>query len=292
MRGGHRHQAALIVLCYTRPTVSKRKQAVGILDVILGRDQNGKPSKINMALIALMLWQLYKSMKSGDAQSAPAPAPHSGKGKSLPPTPAPEPSPGKPGGDIGDLLDAMTRDNATRPHSPGGAQGGGRDAGTGGGLGPLGDILGDILGGGRPGGGRAGPSGGGMGGGLGDILGDILGGGRSMPRAAAAPSGGSAGDLLGGLITGGGLGALLQQFEQSGRGDAAQSWVSRGGNIPLTPKDIESTFGAGTIETIAERLGMPRNELLQGLSEAMPGVIDSLTPDGRLPTPQEIARWT
>jgi len=262
---------------------------VGILDVILGRDQNGKPSRINMALIALMLWQLYRSMKSGDAQSAPAPAPvpRSGKGKSLPPSPEPEPSQGKPGGDIGDLLDAMTRDNATRPHSPGGSQGGGRDGGMGGGLGPLGDILGDILGGG--GGGR--PSGGGPGGGLGDILGDILGGGRSMPRAAAAPSDGSARDLLGGLIAGGGLGALLQQFEQAGRGDAAQSWVSRGGNIPLTPKDIESTFGADTIATIAERLGMPRSELLQGLSEAMPAMVDSLTPDGRLPTPQEIARW-
>lgn len=268
---------------------------MGILDVILGRDQSGRPSKINMALIALMLWQLYKSMKSGDAQSAPAPAPvpRSGKGKSLPPAQEPEPSQGKPGGDIGDLLDAMTRDNATRPHSPGGSQGGG--GGMGGGLGPLGDILGDILGGGRAGGGR-GPSGGGTGGGLGDILGDILGGGRSMPRAAGAPSGGaqsggSVGDLLGGLIAGGGLGALLQQFEQSGHGDAAQSWVSRDGNIPLTPKDIESTFGAGTIDAIAGRLGMPRNELLQGLSEAMPGVVDSLTPEGRLPTQQDIARW-
>lgn len=254
---------------------------MGILDVLLGRDQNGKPSKINMALIALMLWQLYRSMQSGDAQ----PVPGGGRTKTPSPAPAPEPSQGKPGGDIGDLLDAMTRDNATRPHSPGGSQGGG---GIGGGLGPLGDILGDILGGGRAGGGR-GSSGGG--GGLGDILGDILGGGRGMPRAASAPSDGSAGNLLGGLIAGGGLGALLQQFEQSGRGDTAQSWISRGKNIPLTPKDIESTFGADTIETIAERLGMPRSELLQGLSEAMPGMVDSLTPDGRLPTPQEIARW-
>ena len=36
--------------------------------------------------------------------------------------------------------------------------------------------------------------------------------------------------------------------------------------------------------------GMPRDDLLQGLSQYLPQVVDHLTPEGRLPTEQEAAR--
>ena len=138
------------------------------------------------------------------------------------------------------------------------------------------------------------------GGGLGDILGDILGGGGrgGMPGARvvrpakrSARSGlGGLGGLLAGGAGGGVLADILSQFEQAGKGDAAKSWVSRGENIPVTPKDIESTFGSGIIDELAAQFGMPRDELLKGLSQAMPEAVDALTPDGRLPTAEEITR--
>ena len=54
---------------------------MGILDVILGRDAQGTPSKVNMALIALLLWRWYQSRQSaGGAQAEPAPAPRGGGG--------------------------------------------------------------------------------------------------------------------------------------------------------------------------------------------------------------------
>ena len=53
---------------------------MGILDVILGRDAQGSPSKINMALIALLLWRWYQSQSAGGAQPQPAPAPRGGGG--------------------------------------------------------------------------------------------------------------------------------------------------------------------------------------------------------------------
>jgi uncharacterized protein YidB (DUF937 family) len=37
--------------------------------------------------------------------------------------------------------------------------------------------------------------------------------------------------------------------------------------------------------------GMSRKELLVGLSRELPEVVDKLTPDGRLPTKEEAARW-
>jgi uncharacterized protein YidB (DUF937 family) len=36
---------------------------------------------------------------------------------------------------------------------------------------------------------------------------------------------------------------------------------------------------------------MSRDDLLNGLSQQLPDVIDRLTPDGRLPTEQEAARF-
>ncbi len=59
-----------------------------------------------------------------------------------------------------------------------------------------------------------------QGGGLGDVLGQVLGGGSQR--------GGGLGDVLGQVLGGGGaggLGGLLQKFEQNGMGAEAHSWV-------------------------------------------------------------------
>lgn len=302
---------------------------MGILDVILGSNAQGRPSKMNMALIAILLWQMYKSATAKSAGGAkPMPSPLPSGGRTPIPAPAPEPGSGRmPGGEgnLGDVLGGGLGDvlNRTGRPSGGGAGGGlgdilgdilgggaGRGGGrpmpqdggsSGGGGGTLGDILGDILGGGAGrGGGRPMPQGGGMGGGLGDILGGILRGNPNMRAAGNAGDGfddilKQLGPLLGGAAAGGllsgGLNDLLRDFQEHGHADAAQSWVSRGENIPVTPREIENTFGSQTINDLATQLGMPKAELLSGLSETLPEVVDRMTPEGRLPTDEEISRW-
>ncbi len=101
---------------------------------------------------------------------------------------------------------------------------------------------------------------------------------------------GGLGGLLAGGASGGVLGGLLQQFDQAGQGDAARSWVSSGENVPVTPKEVEKTFGSDIIDQLAEQFGIDKNELLKGLSQMLPQVVDQLTPDGRLPTEQELSR--
>jgi uncharacterized protein YidB (DUF937 family) len=300
-----------------------------------------------MALIALMLWQWYKSRNAGGAAEVPEPIP-SPRGQARIPSEAPArvpqsapaqvPSPGSAGdsdSDFGPLA------NPGNMRIPGG--GGGRGRGHpmddeeeeqggpgGGGGGSIGDILNDILRGGLGGGpgggmqmpdgddemddprGRRGggrgmpmPRGGGRGdGGLGDILGDILGGGRGMPGQRMTGGGqsdplsdllqsagiGGLGGLLAGGASGGVLGDLLKQFDQSGQGEAARSWVSSGENVPVTPKQIENTFGSDIIDQLAQQFGIDKNELLKGLSQELPKVVDQLTPDGRLPTEHELSR--
>ena len=83
----------------------------------------------------------------------------------------------------------------------------------------------------------------------------------------------------------------MRQFDQSGAGDAARSWVSQGENMPVTPRQIEMTFGSDIIHQLAGQFGMDKTELLQGLSETLPNVVNQLTPEGRLPTEDEISRW-
>ncbi len=122
--------------------------------------------------------------------------------------------------------------------------------------------------------------GGGMGGGLaGGGLGDLLKGGLGGLLA-----GGAAGSVISG-----GLGDLLKQFQQNGQGDTANSWVSPGPNKAISPGDLAKALGADQIETLASQSGLSRDELLAGLSQHLPDVINHLTPDGRLPTESELS---
>jgi uncharacterized protein YidB (DUF937 family) len=165
------------------------------------------------------------------------------------------------------------------------------DANAGGTGGGLGDLLGGLLGGGQQAPSR---NPGGPGGGLGDILGGLLGGG-----GRGAPSGGGLGGLLGGALAGGaagsilngGLGSLLEQFQQNGQGQAAASWVGKGPNQDISESDLARSIGSEDIEALASHTGLSRNELLAGLSRELPGAIDQLTPNGRLPTDEEASRW-
>ena len=108
------------------------------------------------------------------------------------------------------------------------------------------------------------------------------------------------GDLggLGGLLTGGaaggmlsgGLGDLIKQFQGAGKGNVADSWVGTGRNEPIAPTDLSKVLTPEQMEFLTARTGLSREELLAGLSEQLPQVVDKLTPDGRLPTPEEMAR--
>ncbi len=117
-------------------------------------------------------------------------------------------------------------------------------------------------------------SGGGLGGGLGDIL--------------KGPLGGLLGGAAAGSVISGGLGDLMKQLQQSGHGEAANSWVGTGPNKPISPGDLGSALGADQIDSIAAQSGLSRDDLLKGLSQYLPQVVDHLTPDGRLPTDSEV----
>jgi uncharacterized protein YidB (DUF937 family) len=87
-----------------------------------------------------------------------------------------------------------------------------------------------------------------------------------------------------------GVGNTVEDIERSGHGEIARSWVGRGENRPISPEKLEAALGEHGIRDLMEQTGMERDELLATLSEHLPRVIDHLTPEGRLPTEQEVSR--
>jgi uncharacterized protein YidB (DUF937 family) len=126
-------------------------------------------------------------------------------------------------------------------------------------------------------------------------------GGASGTREADA--GGGLGDLLkgglGGLLAGGaagsilsgGLGSLIDQFQQAGHGDAAKSWVGTGPNREMSESDLAKSIGIDDLDALARHTGLSRDDLLSGLRRELPGAVDELTPDGRIPSGDEASRW-
>jgi uncharacterized protein YidB (DUF937 family) len=88
----------------------------------------------------------------------------------------------------------------------------------------------------------------------------------------------------------GGLGGLLKQFQQKGLGDAVDSWVKTGPNTAVAPGQVSGALGPDVIDALSQRTGLPKDQVLQILSQVLPNVVDQLTPEGRLPTHQEITR--
>ena len=144
------------------------------------------------------------------------------------------------------------------------------------------------LGGSQPGSSPAAPAPNTVNAGLPGGLGGALGGGGLGDLLKGGLGGLLAGGAAGSVISGG-LGDLLNQFQQSGHGDAANSWVSPGPNKQISPGDLASALGADQINTLASQTGMSRDELLAGLSQHLPDVINQLTPLGRPPGPNEVS---
>lgn len=133
------------------------------------------------------------------------------------------------------------------------------------------------------------------------VANQVLGGSRSAPGTAAANQGGGLTDLLrnlggaaGGAVPGGlagGLGGLLEKFQQAGLGDVARSWVGNGQNQPVGPDQLGGALGPETVDHLTQQTGMNREDLLAQLAQALPQIIDRLTPNGRLPTQDELKHY-
>lgn len=132
----------------------------------------------------------------------------------------------------------------------------------------------------------------------GGLLDGLLGGGAtngtglgSLGGLAEMLTGNSTNSADNGGRVASGLGGLMESFQKSGHGDIANSWVADGENKPIAPHQLQDALGGETVDQLSQQTGLPQDELLQQLSQALPSVVDGLTPNGRLPNQNELANY-
>jgi uncharacterized protein YidB (DUF937 family) len=149
--------------------------------------------------------------------------------------------------------------------------------------GGLGSVLGSALGGSQ----RAGS------GGLGEILGAML-GGSHQPPAQQGGLGANVG-LLAALLplalqliqSQGGLAGLAAKFQNAGMGEHVKSWVGTEANQAISGEHVTQAMGGDTLEQLAQQLGLPQEQVSNGLAEVLPEIVNQMTPQGRMPDNQQ-----
>ena len=86
----------------------------------------------------------------------------------------------------------------------------------------------------------------------------------------------------------GGLGGLVQAFQSHGFGEVVGSWVSTGQNLPISPEQIARVLGSQQLSQFASQAGVSHDVAGQTLASLLPGVVDKLTPNGQLPSNNEL----
>ena len=126
-------------------------------------------------------------------------------------------------------------------------------------MGLLDSVIGSVLGG--SGGGSA----------LSPILAEILGGQNASGQQAVQP----------------GLMGLVERFTQAGHGNTVNSWVGNGPNQPIEPSALQSVFGQNQVNQWSQQTGMAPNDLLGQLAQFLPHAVNTMTPNGQVPTSAE-----
>jgi len=118
---------------------------------------------------------------------------------------------------------------------------------------------------------------------LGQIIGGVLGGGQQGQPSAIA-------GILHQVLAaqdgkgGGGVADLVSRFQAAGLGQQAQSWVGTGANQPISGNDIEQVFSPQQVQDWAQQAGTTPDAMKAVLAQALPHVVDHMTPGGQIPS--------
>jgi len=109
---------------------------------------------------------------------------------------------------------------------------------------------------------------------LDQLAGQVLGGGEK----------GNMVQLVMALInnTEGGLPGLISRLQAGGLTEQVSSWLGGGANEAVGAGEISNVLGEGMIGQLANQFGMSNDAVAGGLAQALPGLIDKLSPQGEV----------
>ncbi len=81
----------------------------------------------------------------------------------------------------------------------------------------------------------------------------------------------------------GGIRGFVDRFRQAGLGGLVDSWLGRGPNVDLEPRQLEQVIGRDSIERVSASAGLAPAQAAPALAFLVPRFIDIITPDGIVP---------
>ena len=94
--------------------------------------------------------------------------------------------------------------------------------------------------------------------------------------------------LVIGMLKSGGLQKMMSGFQEQGMGEKADSWVSSGGNEPVSGSEMRVGLGDEEVRHFAQQAGIPEDEAADVLAAVVPQVVNNLTPNGSVPSDDEL----
>jgi uncharacterized protein YidB (DUF937 family) len=82
----------------------------------------------------------------------------------------------------------------------------------------------------------------------------------------------------------GGIQGVVAEFQKTGFGQQASSWVGTGPNIPITADQIQQALGSEKVKELGAKFGIPVDKVAEMLANYLPAAVDKATPDGKLPS--------
>jgi uncharacterized protein YidB (DUF937 family) len=108
------------------------------------------------------------------------------------------------------------------------------------------------------------------------LLDDLIGGVVSAVAGDKAPV------LNEFLRSNGGVSGLAETFQKGGAGEVFASWVSTGENRALTTETVQQVLGSAQVQQLAQKLGVDPQQASGLIAQALPQLIDRLTPNGTI----------
>lgn len=161
----------------------------------------------------------------------------------------------------------------------------------------LGGLLGSVLGqlGGQQ---TQNKSQGGLGGLLGSVLGQL--GGQQQPQVQPCSNAGFSGGgktlliavlplVLAWIQKQGGLQGALDKLRGQGLTSQVDDWVStgEGANASVNQQAVQNLFDDQDVEQVAQQVHTDKQDVYGAISQVLPEIIDSLTPQGEQTSKQE-----
>jgi len=113
---------------------------------------------------------------------------------------------------------------------------------------------------------------------LGSKLGGSAGSNNDLLASVVGNLLGGSGGQQGGID----LGSLVSGLQSSGLGDIAQSWLGDGDNAHISRSQITDLLGSDKVQAAASQLGANQDDLLRGLQEMIPQMVDKSSSGGNL----------